>query len=171
MKDTEVIFCESQKFPTWLYWLVDLSMALGALLSLFALKKELSGQSSLDTTEVLIVVFVGIGVPIAIAVLFLLLKLETQVHTDGLYIRFFPVHIHFRKFSSEDLKECYARQYKPIVEYGGWGIRYGWFGKGKVYNIRGNQGVQLVFKSGRKLLIGTQRPQELEQAIRSIMSR
>jgi hypothetical protein len=167
MKETGLIFRERQKFPTWLCWLVDLSMILAALLSLFALKKEFSGRRLPETADVLITVIVGIGVPIAIVVLFLLLKLETEVRTDGLYIRFF--HIHFRKFLPEDLKEGYARQYKPILEYGGWGIRYGLFGKGKVYNIRGNEGVQLVFRSGRKLLIGTQRPQELEKAIRSIM--
>ena len=171
MNKTVLIFREQQKFSTWFYWLVILSLVFAALLSLFVLKKKFPGQSSPETGEVLIVVIVGIGIPLAIMLLFLLVKLETQVLSNGLYIRFFPVHIHFKKFSPEDLKECYARQYKPILEYGGWGIRYGWFGKGKVYNIRGNQGVQLVFRSGRKLLIGSQRPQEFEQAIRSIMSR
>ena len=35
--------------------------------------------------------------------------------------------------------------------------------------MSGNKGVQLVFKSGKRLLIGSQRAEELEAAIRSIM--
>jgi TATA-box binding protein (TBP) (component of TFIID and TFIIIB) len=34
--------------------------------------------------------------------------------------------------------------------------------------ISGNKGVQLVFKSGKRLLIGSQKAEELEEAIRSI---
>jgi hypothetical protein len=107
-------------------------------------------------------------VPIAVALLFWVLKLETEVRSDGLYIRFFPAHIHFKRFRVEDLSECYARKYKPLLEYGGWGIRCS-LRKGKAYNVSGNKGVQLVFISGKQLLIGSQRAEELEEAIRSIM--
>ncbi len=65
------------------------------------------------------------------------------------------------------MRECYARRYSPLREYGGWGIRYGW--SGWAYNLRGHEGVQLVFQNGGKLLLGSQQPQELEAAIRSIM--
>lgn len=111
---------------------------------------------------------IGIGVPIAITALFVLLKLHTEVRPDGIYVRFFPFHIHFKRFASEDLSECYARQYKPILEYGGWGIRYS-IRNGRAYNVSGNKGVQLVFDTGKKLLIGSQNPEQLEAAIRSIM--
>ncbi|MHC4338483.1 MAG: hypothetical protein ACYSTG_11155 [Planctomycetota bacterium] len=68
------------------------------------------------------------------------------------------------------MSECYARTYKPIREYGGWGIRYSFRkGIGRAYNMSGNKGVQLVFKNGKKLLIGSQKPDELAQAINSIM--
>ena len=106
-------------------------------------------------------------IPIAVAVLFSVVKLETEVRSDGLYVRFFPIHIHFKKFTAEDLSEYYARTYRPILEYGGWGIR---FGKGgRAYNISGNKGAQLVLKSGKRLLIGSQRPDELAEAIGSVM--
>ena len=95
-------------------------------------------------------------------------KLEPEVRTDGLYVRYFPFHINFKRFGADDLNKYYARKYRPIWEYGGWGIR-GSFGKGKAYNVSGNKGVQLVFKNGRQLLIGSQRAEELEKAIRSII--
>jgi hypothetical protein len=34
----------------------------------------------------------------------------------------------------------------------------------------GNKGVQLVLKNGKKILIGSQRAEELKKAIRSIMT-
>jgi len=80
--------------------------------------------------------------PVAIAVLFLMLKLETQVRRDGLYVRFFPIHIRYRKFEREVLFEYFSTTYSPIREYGGWGIRFGV--KGKTYNVSGNQRVELV---------------------------
>ncbi|MHC4114629.1 MAG: hypothetical protein ACYSSL_04835, partial [Planctomycetota bacterium] len=70
----------------------------------------------------------------------------------------------------DDLSEYYARKYRPLLEYGGWGI--GWsLRKGRAYNVSGDKGVQLVFKSGKRLPIGSQRAEELEEAIRSIMER
>ena len=143
-------------------------MGLSVVISVFALIKESAPNNSMVIWEIFLAVFVGIGVPIAITALFLLLKLQTEVRTDGLYVRFFPFHIHFKRFAAEDLSEYHARQYKPIREYGGWGIRCS-LRNGRAYNVSGNKGVQLVFKSGKKLLIGSQKPDELEAAIRTIV--
>ena len=57
-----------------------------------------------------------------------------------------------------------ARTYRPILEYGGWGIRYT-MGRGWAYNVSGNQGVQLELASGKRILIGSQRAEELARAI------
>jgi hypothetical protein len=170
LKETDIIFQEEQKFGSWLQWLVYLCMGVSIVITVFALIKVSGGDNPQQTSDVVLAVIVGIGVPIAIAALFLLLKLQTEVRQDGLYIRYFPFHIHFKRFRSEDLSECYARRYRPIWEYGGWGIRYS-LRNGKAYNVSGNQGVQLVFKNGKKLLIGSQKPDELEAAIREIMQR
>ncbi len=164
------LFREEQKFATWLCWLVFLSMGVATCISMFALIKELAGQNPPGTQEVVLAIIGGIAVPVLVGALFLLLKLETEVRSDGLYVRFAPFHIRFRRFAPDDLAEYYARQYKPIREYGGWGIRCS-FKNGKAYNTSGDRGVQLVFKSGRQLLIGSQKAEELAQAIRSIMGK
>jgi hypothetical protein len=95
-----------------------------------------------------------------------MLKMQTEVRNDGLYVRFFPFHIHYKKFTADNISEYHPRTYRPILEYGGWGIRCGWRG-GRAYNVSGNKGVQLVFKNGKRLLIGSQKPNELTQAIGS----
>jgi hypothetical protein len=167
IEESEIIYREEQSFGLWLRRLIVLSMFLAVPFSIFSLTKISSGQGTSEILEILTLVIAGIFLPIGVALLFWVLKLETEVRPDGLYIRFFPFHLHFKRFGPEDLSECTARTYRPIREYGGWGIRCG--RNGKAYNVSGNEGVQLVFKSGKRLLIGSQRAEELEEAIRSIM--
>jgi hypothetical protein len=50
--------------------------------------------------------------------------------------------------------------YDPM-EYGGWGVRglpdkYGW-----AYSAYGHKGVRITFTNGQRLMLGTQRPEEL----------
>jgi hypothetical protein len=168
LQENSIIYREQQKFALWLRWLVYLSMGLSVVISVFALIKASAGENSQETLEIVLGFVVGIGVPIAITALFFLLKLETEVRPDGIYVRYFPFHIRFKRFRLEDLSEYYARRYKPILEYGGWGIRYS-LRNGKAYNTSGNQGVQLILINGKKLLIGSQKTDELEAAIRAII--
>jgi hypothetical protein len=168
LRETEIIYREEQKFGLWLRWLVYLSMGFSAVITAFAMSKIPASDAPQANWELFLAGLVGLGVPISIAALFLLLKLETYVSRDGIYVRYFPFHIRFKRFAPEDLSEYYARQYKPLREYGGWGIRYS-LRNGKAYNTSGNRGVQLVFKNGKKLLIGSQKPEQLEAAIREIL--
>ena len=165
-KENDVIFREQQKFSSRLCLVLVCSLVVGVAIIVAVLVI----QESVDASVIVTAILGGIVAPIAIVVLFLLTNLETEVRSDALYVRLFPFHIHYRKFAKEDLSECYARTYKPIREYGGWGIRCGFRkGSGKAYNMKGNQGAQLVFKNGKRLLIGSQKPDELAEAINSIM--
>ena len=103
----------------------------------------------------------GIGLP----ALFFFSQLVTEVREDGIYIRFFPFHWTFRRIAFTEVKQCKVRTYRPIREYGGWGIRYGC--KGKAYNVSGDRGVQIELLNGKRLLIGSQRAEELWQAIQA----
>jgi len=94
-------------------------------------------------------------------------KLLTEVRPEGLCIRFVPF-IRRRLIPYNHIQSCESRTYSPIGEYGGWGIRWG--PSGKAYNIRGNRGTQLVFKDGKRLLIGSQRAEELAAAIKERMA-
>jgi hypothetical protein len=160
------IFYEKQGFSPWVCLLlvcIVVGMVVGHILGLVT-------RDSVDASAISGALVAGILAPAGIMALFVLTKLETEVHSDRLRVRLFPFHIRHREFSAEELSECYARTYKPIREYGGWGIRCGFRkGAGRAYNIKGNQGVQLVFKNGRRLLIGSQKPDELAQAIKSTL--
>ena len=100
--------------------------------------------------------------------LFLLFRLETRISNEGIHVRFFPFHLTYRFYSWETIRLSYVRSYNAIAEYGGWGIRFGIFGKGKAFNVSGNRGLQLEFMDGRKLLIGTNRPEELDKVLKQL---
>ncbi len=100
---------------------------------------------------------------VLVPVFMLSIKMITEVKNDAIHIRFFPLKRERIPFS--EIAKCDARQYSPIKEYGGWGIRYGT--KGMAYNVSGDHGVQLELTNGKRLLIGSQRSEELAKTIRS----
>ncbi|MEJ5260345.1 MAG: hypothetical protein WHS88_09170 [Anaerohalosphaeraceae bacterium] len=88
----------------------------------------------------------------------------TYVRREGIEVVCLPLTFLRRQIAWEEIERLYARTYSPILEYGGWGIRFG--RAGTAYNIRGNQGIQLELKNGKRILIGTQQPQEFLEAVR-----
>jgi hypothetical protein len=161
MKKQQILFDESQGFNQWWIW----AIILGAMgVSLYASMETIQmGESLFNWTNFSVIIPVFI-----IPALFYFLKLKTKVEENGIYVRFIPFHLKEIFISWDQLDECYIRTYSPLGEYGGWGIKYGLGGAGKVYNVSGNQGLQLVFKDGSRLLIGTQKPQELQEVIKKI---
>ena len=95
--------------------------------------------------------------------LFYRISLVTEVRRDGIRIRFWPLAGRQIDFSS--IRSCRPVTYRPIRDYGGWGIRYG--RTGKAYTVSGHRGVELGIATGRPLLIGSQRPEELAAAIKA----
>jgi len=103
-------------------------------------------------------------ISLTISFLLLQLRLETQINKEGISLRFFWFHFSFRHYKWVEIKKAYVREYSPVVEYGGWGIRG--FYKNRAFNVSGNKGLQLEFLNGRKLLIGTQKPDEISNILK-----
>jgi hypothetical protein len=68
-----------------------------------------------------------------------------------------------------DIRSAVPVDFDPVGEYHGYGVRSG--PRGKAYIAFGNQAVQLELRDGRKLLIGTQQPQELARQIAGAQGR
>lgn len=95
--------------------------------------------------------------------LFSAAKMRTTVDATGINIAL--LMFIRRRIAFAEIKTADAVQYDPLRDYGGWGLRMG--PKGKAYNMRGDRGVQLVLENGSRVLIGSQREQELEAAVRA----
>ena len=120
--------------------------------------RSVLGDNPMSNNELII----AFSVNLILLVLFFSARLETHIEKDCIRLRFFPFHFSFRSYSRDDIANAYVREYKPIAEYGGWGIRG--FGKNRAFNVSGNQGLQLEFTDGRKILIGTLNPSEMNVA-------
>ena len=102
------------------------------------------------------------AVAVVVAVWFLRLKLETEVRDDGLFICFVWLWPE-RTIPGDQVRSVETRTYRPIRDFGGYGVR--WAARGIVYHARGNRGARLVLASGERVLIGSQRADELARAI------
>lgn len=103
--------------------------------------------------------FFCLGVP----ALLLILRLTVTVDENGVQIRYYPFVR--RVIAFDEIRAFCARRYRPIREFGGWGIRSG-LGKKSAYNAKGDLGVELYLHDGRSIMIGSQRHQELAAAMR-----
>lgn len=93
-------------------------------------------------------------------------SLITQIRTDGIYVRFRPFQLSFQKFYWSDISEIYIRKYEALKEYFGWGFRIGPNGTG--YIVAGDTGIQIILKNGSRVLVTTQRPDEVDEALRRV---
>jgi hypothetical protein len=161
-----VLFREVQKMDqAWIRLVVGIPVFIswyGAYQQLF-LGKPFGNNPAPDWMMLVLLLVFGVLFPL----LFYSLKMITEVRKDGLYVRFHPFHFSFRSFPFKTLQSYNVMTYSPIRDYGGWGIRYGL--KGTAYNAKGNRGVLFEFSEGskvKKLMIGSQIPERLSEAVR-----
>ena len=106
-----------------------------------------------------LVVITSLPVLLALALIYFT-KLKTEIDDEGIHITFSPYMLKKRSYLWEDIASGEIRKYKPLKEYGGWGIKFG-LKSGMSYTMRGNMGIQIVTKEGKKVLIGTQKSEEV----------
>ena len=164
--ENKILFSEQQKFKQWWLWVILLGINSIFIFGIF--KQVILGEQFGDKPMSNTGLFIGFGGMLLLTILFLTFKLETIIKEDGIYFRFFPIHIAFRKYTWDKLVKVYVRKYNAITEYGGWGLRLGIFGKGNALNVSGNKGLQLEILNKSNLLIGTNKPEELTEILTKI---
>lgn len=160
------LFTETQRFTQWWLWLLMAGINSIFLYGIYQqiIGGEPWGDKPMGDTGLLLTA----GLVLLLTISLLSMRLETQLKKDGIYVRFFPFHLKFRHYAWDGILKCFVRKYNPIGEYGGWGIRFGGFGRGRALNVSGNMGLQLEFTDHKKLLIGTNEPEELTIALRKL---
>lgn len=150
------MFKEIQKFRQVWLWVLLIALFLLTLRDVFrsfldneSAAKEISWPSVLGVLLMLIIM----------AFLFFF-QLETRIDENGIFYRWIPFQQKFSRVEWEKIEKLAVVKYRPLAEYGGWGIRFGY--RGRANNVSGNMGLE-IFIIGKKktLLIGTQKPAEL----------
>lgn len=150
-------FEESQSFNQW--WLILLFIGFFVFL-LYQFIVELSAEDSDPMPYTLAFTILAL-----IAFFISKVVLNTKIDAHGIHIQFWPFYIKSKLFSWSEIESIDVIKYNPILDYGGWGYRFNFRGKGTALNVKGNQGIQLTLKNGKKILIGTQKPAEVRQII------
>lgn len=167
----KILFKEQQQFRQW-WWIV---LFLGAtvpvmVLNVYALYQQLVRGIPVGNSPapngVLIGVFVFLCLTLWVS---FTLKLEVWIDQDGIHYRFFPLVFRKRLISIHEIQRYEIRNYRPVKDYGGWGIKRS-FRWGRAYNVSGNVGLQLYLTNGKKVLFGTQRPQAIRYAMDEVMN-
>jgi hypothetical protein len=155
-------FAEVQRFRQKWIWLIIVIVAAFAAGDFINAIRDADKKSIIGT-------IVGLVLFIGIAYLIYFIRLTTRINEQGVYYTFPPFWNKERIILWLDVSQAYVRKYNPIMEYGGCGVRLGVFGRGKAYNVAGSMGLQIVFKNGKKLLLGTQKPEEMEAILQHLV--
>jgi Family of unknown function (DUF6141) len=162
-----IIFREVQYFRQWWVWLLVIAvvaLAWWAFIVQIIKGVPFGDRPAPDAVVWIIAILIGMALPL----LFLTIRMITEVRKDRIRIRYIPLYTRIVK--PGEIKTFEACRFRPIRDYGGWGIR--WAGsRGMAYIISGNEGVRLELTDGKKLMIGSQKAEELASAIRKAMGR
>ncbi len=156
------VFAEEQKFKRWII-LSILTVPLIIGISLLFIKEENIPEFNSEDFWGLTITFLIVGI---VLLMILSIRLQTKINEQGIYYQFFPIHLVQKFIPWQDISECYLLKYNSLTQYGGYGYRIGLFkNKGIVMNVGGEYGIQLVLKTGKKILIGTQNKNDAKRIL------
>jgi len=89
------------------------------------------------------------------------LRLQTVLRRDVLTVRY--GFLGGARVALTEIARAEAVVYRPVADYGGWGLRG--FGSRRAINARGDRGVLITRRDGSTLLVGSQDPRRLIQAL------
>jgi hypothetical protein len=141
------IFKEEQQFSRW--WIMTFLAGLPILI--------LTSQSTGDY----IAVWIALPFFAVFTYLFVIARLRTRLSSRTVEFQFSPFLS--RKYDWSDIESA------EVIDYGfvgGWGIRLG-TKYGTVYNVSGKMGLQLRLKNGKRIVIGTQKPEQIQNWLES----
>ena len=165
-------YSEIQKFRQPWLWSIIITVWISVIGALgFVVNRQLvqdisNDNSSLNDNGLKASLIVAIVLVTALIVLFAKAKLSTQIDKKFISYKFYPLHKSYRKIAWKSVTKCEVVTYQPVSNYGGWGIRAR--KNGKVFSISGNRGLQIVLRTGERILIGTTKANELSMAINNL---
>jgi hypothetical protein len=90
-------------------------------------------------------------------------KLQVEVTTRGLFVRLWPLQRKVRQIPLDGATHVWALQFRPLLDYGGYGIRR--TRRGTAYTLGSGEGVRIDYDTGYHLVIESGHPLALEEAI------
>lgn len=165
----KIYFQEEQRFSrvwVWIFLIITFFLASEVIVVSILVGESVDNSSFSNETIVLIFTTVFF----AFFWLFLKMKLIVKVTDEGIVYRFFPIILKEKMVKRNIIESYEIRKYRPILDYGGYGVKVGLNKWGKAFNMKGNIGIQLYLKDGKKILFGTQRSEAFKYAMDKMLS-
>lgn len=174
MKEEKEFFFEEERFDQrWNLFLVT-PIAVGFIIfQIYSLYSQLVlhlpiGSDPLSDIQLIILSIFVIPLMIAIIWLFFVMKLTVKADNKKIFIRFYPLLK--KEISLDQIESFEIKEFNPVIDFGGWGLRYSILWKTTGYIMRGKAGVHIHLKNKKNILIGTQRADELYSIIKNVKS-
>ena len=100
------------------------------------------------------------GTAVFLAALVAMSRMQTEVTADSVDISMF--YLISESIPHGQIAEHQVLEYRPLREFGGWGLRYG--PSGRAYSMSGSEGVRLVLDDGSQVTLGSQNAEALASA-------
>jgi hypothetical protein len=136
------------------YWMVWFTRNWGPMAALLAQRWSL---------EFTLTFLVAVSAPFLLVVA--ILQMTTEVTATEVRVWFGWVPVYRRSVPISAIRSFEVVRYRPILDHYGWGIGSGRDGE-RVLTARGDRGVRIELNDGTRLLIGSQRPEELAETIK-----
>lgn len=162
-------YVEEQRFRQWWLWLILLApvaVAWHGFWRQLIQGHPVGNRPAPDWVLWLVWLLAGIVLPW----LLYSVALRVEVLSDSVSIAFVTSLVPLLRvtISLEKILSAEAVTYRPIRDYGGWGLRVG--RKGLAYNVSGNRGVRLKMREGRDVLVGSKEPERLALALQQVLA-
>lgn len=172
MKREKVLFFEEERFnQKWNLFLITPVCVGFILFQFYSLYSQLVwkkpvGSDPLSDTWLIIMSFLVIPLMIFLIWLFSVTKLTVQVDKEKIFIQFYPMIK--REVLISDINSFEIKEFNPVIDFGGWGLRYSIRWKTTGYIMKGKVGVHIHLKNGKNLLISSERANELYRILKEI---
>jgi hypothetical protein len=169
------LYKETQTFrQPWMWFIIFIATAATVIFFAIGINRQIIhgqpyGDNPMSDTGLIVMGFFSLLIMAAVIFLVLKAKLIIEITEHAIIFRFPPFINKSRVINRNEIDRFEVRKYKPIREYGGWGIRLGMRKSGIAYNVHGSTGLQLYLVNGRKILLGTQRKDAIHSAMEKMI--
>jgi hypothetical protein len=172
----KILFREEQKFSQrWIWFLLLATFAIAVAPLWYGLFYQVTtgqpwGDNPAGNGVLALIASLVTLLMTGILLLFKTVRLQVEIRGNDIRFRYPPLVRKWRRISRNEIERYEVGKYRPVAQYGGWGIRQGSRKYGKAYNVTGNIGLKLFLKKGKIILLGSQRAQALSYAMGKLMA-
>lgn len=156
------LFTEIQKYRAKWFWTLNVGLLI--FIGYIFIKHVILGYTFQGEPAPVMDFTIKLLTIIAVIVVFLVLKLTTIVDDSGLHYQMFPLHLAPKTIKWEEVESCAITDIANAKGFSAWGLSFTGK-KNPSYVLVGTKAVEVTFKSGKKLLLGSPKAEELVEII------